>query len=145
LHRHRPDGLIVKAAESWLLPFAPARGRVEITLTARSDDGFLVAASLVGTEERSPPDSGESCVVEIDASRVHTWALIGGDGETLVGCEGVAVRRIPQAPNDPMVLMIDLFVLGTPGGRYPKTAVVERVRAWTSRVLNTHTVSPNTA
>ncbi|MBE1877213.1 hypothetical protein [Myceligenerans pegani] len=65
-----------------------------------------------------------------DASAPHTWTVLWGDGETVIGCEGVVLRRIPQAPGYPLFLMIDLFEIGPPGGHYPKTATVHRVRGW---------------
>ncbi len=65
-----------------------------------------------------------------DAGRPHTWTVTWGDGATIVGCEGRVVRRIAQAPDYPLVLMVDLFEIGPPRGPHPKTAVVHRVRAW---------------
>jgi hypothetical protein len=65
-----------------------------------------------------------------DARRPHTWTVIWGDGETIIGCEGRVVRRFAQAPDYPMVLMIDLFEIGGPAGAYPKTAVIGEVTAW---------------
>ena len=65
-----------------------------------------------------------------DATVPHTWTAIWGDGETLIGCEGVLLRRIPQAPDYPLFLMLDLFEIGEPSGTYPKTAAVHRVRGW---------------
>lgn len=65
-----------------------------------------------------------------DASRPHTWTAIWGDGETVIGCNGTVVQRVPQASDYPMFLMVDLFELGPPHGRYPKTAVVHAVRGW---------------
>lgn len=65
-----------------------------------------------------------------DASAAHTWTVIWGDGETVIACEGAVVRRIAQAPDYPLFLLIDLFETAPPGGRYPKTAVVHRVRGW---------------
>jgi hypothetical protein len=65
-----------------------------------------------------------------DASRPHTWTAIWGDGETVIGCNGTVVQRVPQASDYPMFLMVDLFELGPRRGRYPKTAVVHAVRGW---------------
>ncbi|MFI6424624.1 hypothetical protein [Promicromonospora sp. NPDC050880] len=65
-----------------------------------------------------------------DATRPHTWTAIWGAGETVIGCEGTVLRRIPQSPRYPLFLMVDLFEIGSPGGGYPKTAVVHRVRGW---------------
>lgn len=45
-------------------------------------------------------------------------------------CEGTILRHIPQSPRYPLFLMVDLFEIGPPGGSYPKTAVVHRVRGW---------------
>lgn len=66
----------------------------------------------------------------LDARELHTWTVIWGGGETTIGCEGSVIRRIPQAPDYPMMLLIDLFEIGPPHGRYPKTALVSRVSAW---------------
>lgn len=65
-----------------------------------------------------------------DASRPHTWTAIWGDGETVIGCEGTVLRRLPQAPDYPLLLLVDLFEIGPPGGTYPKRATVRRVRGW---------------
>jgi hypothetical protein len=69
-------------------------------------------------------------VLPFDASEPHTWTVIWGDGETTIGCEGLVLRRIPQAPDYPLMLLIDLFEVGAPSGAYPKTAVISEVRAW---------------
>jgi hypothetical protein len=68
--------------------------------------------------------------LSFDASALHTWTVIWGGGETTIGCEGRVLRRIPQAPDYPMMLLIDLFEIGPPAGRYPKTALVSQVSAW---------------
>ncbi|RPF22384.1 hypothetical protein [Myceligenerans xiligouense] len=65
-----------------------------------------------------------------DASTQHTWTVLWGEGETVIGCEGAVLRRMPQAPDYPLFLMIDLFESGPPRGRYPKSALLHRVRAW---------------
>lgn len=70
--------------------------------------------------------------IPLDASQPHTWTVIWGDGETVIGCEGLVVRRIPQAPDYPLFLMLDLFEVAPPGGTYPKTAVIHRVRGWSA-------------
>ncbi|PKQ22623.1 MAG: hypothetical protein CVT65_12430 [Actinobacteria bacterium HGW-Actinobacteria-5] len=162
-HRHRAD-LKVRTRIPQQLLFAPSRGRVDITVSASPDVNCMVAAWLVGTEHRSPAESGEICVFEIDADAIgettvaragvkahhdpnlttdmaevilpfdasspHTWTAIWGEGETVVGCEGRTVRRLAQAPDYPLFLMIDLFEIGPRGGSYPKTATIHRVRAW---------------
>jgi hypothetical protein len=66
------------------------------------------------------------------AGAPHTWTVIWGAGETLIGCEGRVVRRLPQAPDYPLFLMVDLFEIGLPGGRYPKTARIHRLRGWSA-------------
>ena len=68
--------------------------------------------------------------VPLDASHPHTWTAIWGDDETMIGCNGTIVRRMPQAPDYPLFLMIDLFETGAPSGAYPKAAAVHGVRAW---------------
>jgi hypothetical protein len=68
--------------------------------------------------------------VPLDAGEPHTWTAVWGDGETTIGCEGTVVRRVPQAPDYPLFLMVDLFEIGAPSGPYPKTATIGRVRGW---------------
>lgn len=65
-----------------------------------------------------------------DAARPHTWTAIWSIGETIVGCEGVVVRHLHQAPDYPLLLMLDLFATGRPRGLYPKTATIHAVRGW---------------
>jgi hypothetical protein len=68
--------------------------------------------------------------IPVDASHPHTWTVIWRPGETVIGCEGMVRRRIPQAPDYPLFLMVDLFEIGPPGGTYPKTATLHRFRGW---------------
>ncbi|TGY34308.1 hypothetical protein E5344_13265 [Microbacterium laevaniformans] len=162
-HRHRVD-LDVRTETPQCLLFAPSRGRVDITVSASRATNCMLAAWLVGTEHRSPTESGEICIFEIDADGIgevtvartgikahhdpelttdmgevvipldasspHTWTVIWGQGETVIGCEGRSLRRITQAPDYPMFLMIDLFEIGPRGGSYPKSATIHHVRAW---------------
>lgn len=67
-----------------------------------------------------------------DATAPHTWTAVWGKGETMIGCEGTVLRRIPQAPGYPLFLMIDLFEIGPASGQYPKSATLHRVRGWQS-------------
>jgi hypothetical protein len=162
-HRHR-QGLRVRTQTPRRLLFAPSAGRVDLTVSATTDDSCMLAAWLVGTEHLSPDDSGEICVFEIDAdaigttttarcgikahhdprlvtdmaevrlpidaTRPHTWTVIWGEAGTTIGCEGLVVRRSPQAPRYPLFLMVDVFEIGPARGTYPKTATIHRVRAW---------------
>jgi hypothetical protein len=70
--------------------------------------------------------------VPLDASRPHTWTAIWGPGGTVIGCEGRVVGRFSQAPDYPLVLMIDIFETGgrSASATYPKTARVHQVRGW---------------
>ncbi len=167
-HRHRPDGLVVRTETPERLLWAPAGGRVDVTVSASPDEGCMLAAWLVGTEHLSDQDTGELCVFEIDAEAVgeresrarcgvkahsdgrlttdmtevvlpldasqpHTWTVIWDASGTVIGCEGVVVKRSPQAPAYPLFLLIDLFEIGPrseSGTAYPKTARVHRVRGW---------------
>lgn len=166
-HRHRPDGLLVYTETPERLLWAPSAGRVEVTVSASTDDGCMLAAWLVGAENRSPTHSGEICIFEIDAdkigphsrarcgvkahgdatlvtemtevtipldaSRPHTWSATWGPTGTVIACEGAAVAHSIQAPDYPMILMLDLFEIG---GRspdpadYPKTARIHSMRGW---------------
>lgn len=163
-HRHRLDGLVVRTPTPLRLLFAPTAGRIDVTVAATADAGYMLAAWLVGTEHLSEQDAGEICLFEIDADavgettrarsgikahhdprlkddmaevvlpfdarRAHTWTVIWGAGETTIGCDGVILRRMPQAPDYPMILLIDLFEIGGPRGEYPKRALLSSVRAW---------------
>lgn len=163
-HRHRADGLVVRTATATRLLFAPPAGRIDITLSASTDEGCMTAVWLVGAEHQSPEDSGEICLFEIDAEAIgatttarvgvkahhdprlttdmsevalpldasapHTWTVIWGDGATTIGCEGRVVRHLPQAPDYPLFLMVDLFELRRTAGPYPKRATVHSVRGW---------------
>jgi hypothetical protein len=70
--------------------------------------------------------------IPLDSSRPHTWTAIWGTGETIIGCEGVILRRLDQAPDYPLFLMVDLFEIGAPSGAYPKTATLHHVKGWTA-------------
>ena len=72
-------------------------------------------------------------VVPVDASLPHTWSVIWGPEGTVIGCEGVVVKRSALAPNYPLFLMLGLFEIGprsTTDGAYPKTAFIHSVRGW---------------
>ncbi|MFF0204639.1 hypothetical protein [Streptomyces sp. NPDC005017] len=168
-HRHRPDGLVVRTPTPERMLWAPAAGRVDVTVSASVDEGCMLAAWLVGSEHLSEKDTGEVCVFEIDAegvgdtqsrarcgvkahsdarlttdmaevtvpvdaSKPHTWTAIWGRQGTVIGCEGVVVRRLPPFPGYPLLLMIDLFEVAPRSesdASYPKTAHVHSVRGWT--------------
>lgn len=66
----------------------------------------------------------------LNAALPHTWAVIWDESGTIIGCDGLVVRRIPQSPNYPMFLMIDIFENGSAGGTYPKNATIHRVKGW---------------
>ena len=68
--------------------------------------------------------------IPLDARRPHTWTVIWGDGRTVIGCEGQVVGRFDQAPDYPLVLLIDIFEIGPPRGHYPKSALLHRVQGW---------------
>lgn len=169
-HRHR-EGLTVHTETPTRLLFTPSSGRVEITASASRDARCMTAAWLVGTEHRSPTESGEICVFEIDADAIsettvartgikahhdprlatdmsevtipldastpHTWFVEWRSGETVIGCQNRTLRRIAQAPDYPLFLMVDLFEIGPRGGEYPKSATVHRVRGWDESGLAT--------
>lgn len=40
------------------------------------------------------------------------------------------LRCIPQAPDYPLFLMLDLFEIDPRSGSYPKTATLHHVRGW---------------
>lgn len=164
-HRHRPDGLTVRTATPTRLLWAPSAGRLDVTVSAGTEPGSMLAVWLVGTEHLAADQAGEIRLLEIDAeavgrstsrarcgvkahgdpglvtdmaevtvpldaSRPHTWTVVWGGGVTTIGCEGRVLRRVEQAPDYPLFLLVDLFEIGGPGGSYPKTAGVHRVRGW---------------
>ncbi|GGC07668.1 hypothetical protein [Cellulomonas carbonis] len=69
-HRHRPDGLVVRTAVPQRLLWAPTSGQADVTVTASLDRACMLAVWLVGTEHLDEQDSGEVCVVEMDADAV---------------------------------------------------------------------------
>ncbi len=70
--------------------------------------------------------------VPIAGDQPHTWTAIWGDGVTVIGCDGVVLRRHEQAPDYPLVLLLDLFEVGPRSApdAYPKTALLHRVVGW---------------
>ena len=68
-HRYVP-GLTVRTETPEDLLWAPSSGRVDVTVSASLDEGCMLAAWLVGVENGSPRDSGEICILEIDASAI---------------------------------------------------------------------------
>jgi hypothetical protein len=80
VHRHRPDGLTVRTAQALRLGWAPAAGRVDVTLSASVDPGAMTAAWLVGTEHLRDGDAGEICLFEIDGDAVGAEATTARSG-----------------------------------------------------------------
>lgn len=164
MHRHRPDGLVVRTEWPLTTPWTPSSGRVDVTIAASTELSCMTAVWLVGLEQLSPLDSGEICLCEIDgdaigavtavrtglkahhdprlesdmrtvavpwnASEPLTWTAIWGGGETVIGCEGTVLRRMPQSPRYPLALMIDVFSSAPPSEGSADPAVVRRVSGW---------------
>jgi hypothetical protein len=101
-HRHRADGLVVRTAVPERLLWAPSSGRVDVTVTASTDPGCMLAVWLVGTEHLDERDSGEVCVFEVDAEAV---------GET-----STTARVGVKAHHDPR-LVTDMTEVVVPVGR----------------------------
>lgn len=89
-HRHRDD-LVVRTQTPDRLLFTPSAGRIEIIVSASTDSNCMLAAWLVGTEHRSPAESGEICILEIDASAV---------GTTTTARTGVKAHHDPHLTTD---------------------------------------------
>ncbi|WP_229069944.1 glycoside hydrolase family 16 protein [Actinoplanes sp. DH11] len=68
--------------------------------------------------------------IPVPAGIAHTWAAEWGPDGTTITCEGETVRVLPQTPDYPLFLLIDLFEIGPPSGAYPKSARVHTVRGW---------------
>lgn len=66
IHRHRPDGMVVRSPQRRRMLWAPRAGRVDVTLSPALEPGYVTAAWLVGTEEFSAQDAGEICLVELE-------------------------------------------------------------------------------
>ena len=105
-HRHRPDGLHVRTATPEHILWAPAEGRIDITVSASRDDGCMLAAWLVGSETRSPRDSGEICLFEIDADAIrsesttaHCGVKAHGDPRLTTEMEEVVVPLDASQPH----------------------------------------------
>ena len=61
-------------------------------------------------------------IVPVDASLPRTWSVVWGPAGTVIGCQGVVVKRSRWAPIYPLLLMLDLFESGprsTASGAYP--------------------------
>ncbi|NQX25907.1 hypothetical protein HQQ81_00895 [Microbacteriaceae bacterium VKM Ac-2854] len=71
-HRHRPDGLTVRTETPERLLWAPSAGRLDVSVSASTDEGCMLAAWLVGTEHLDERHSGEICLFEIDAAAIGT-------------------------------------------------------------------------
>lgn len=104
---------------------------------------FEIDAAAVGSEstvarsgvkahsdDRLRTDMAE-VTIPFSAASPHTWSVVWGSGKTVISCAGDVVRRLDQAPDYPLFLLIDLFEIGPPSGAYPKSARVHQVRGWT--------------
>ncbi|NQX12390.1 hypothetical protein HQQ80_12190 [Microbacteriaceae bacterium VKM Ac-2855] len=85
-HRHRPDGLTVRTETPEHLLWAPSAGRLDVTVSASTDEGCMLAVWLVGVENDSPQHSGEICVFEIDAGAIDGAIAGAAEGATRARC-----------------------------------------------------------
>lgn len=110
----------------------------EICLFEIDADAITPTATVARSGVKAHHDPGlltdmAEVTVPVDAARPHTWTVIWGDGEVILGCEGIELRRLTPAPDYPLVLLLDLFETAAAGvGVYPKTAMIHRVRGWSS-------------
>lgn len=102
----------------------------EIDADAVTDTGTRARGGIKAHHDPRLVTDMAEVSLPFDAGRPHTWTAVWGEGETIIGCEGIVLRRVPQAPDYPLALMIDIFEVGAAGGRYPKSFVVHRVRGW---------------
>lgn len=102
----------------------------EIDADAVTDTGTRARSGIKAHHDPRLATDMVEVSLPVDAGRPHTWTAVWGDGETIIGCEGVVVRRIAQAPGYPLALMIDIFEVDATAGPYPKSFVVHRVRGW---------------
>ena len=98
-HRHRDDGLVVRTETPRRLLWAPAGGRIDLTVSASRDQDCMLAAWMVGTEHDGPDDSGEICIFEIDADAV---------GSQSVARSGVKSHHDPRLSTDMADVLLPL-------------------------------------
>lgn len=114
---------------------APIPDRVRRDLHFEIDADAIGESTVVRTGIKAHHDPNLTTdmievVIPVSASSPHTWTVVCGEGQTVIGCEGRVLRHITQAPDYPLFLMIDLFEIGPRGGSYPKSATIHHVRAW---------------
>lgn len=95
-----------------------------------SGDGWTARTGIKAHHDERLTTRMTQVSLPFDASTPHVWTAIWGDDETIIGCNGEIVQRVPQAPDYPLFLLIDLFEIGAPRGTYPKTAMLHSVRGW---------------
>ncbi|SDT33716.1 glycoside hydrolase family 16 protein [Actinoplanes derwentensis] len=104
----------------------------EIDASAVHDDGTTARIGIKAHHDDRLRTDMTEVAVSIDASRPHTWSVTWGPDGTVIACEGATVGRFDQAPDYPLILMLDLFEIGPPTpepSAYPKTARIHRVHA----------------
>jgi hypothetical protein len=102
----------------------------EIDADAIGTDAFRARCGVKAHDDPRLTTDMAEVQIPLDATRPHTWTAVWGAGETVIGCDGVVVRRIAQAPEYPLFLMVDLFELDPSVGPYPKTATIHHFRGW---------------
>ncbi|GAA1607833.1 hypothetical protein [Actinoplanes couchii] len=84
----------------------------------------------------STPPAGSTTTCRTGPPRTAPAPATWGPDGTVVTCAGDEVGRFGQAPDYPLILMLDLFEIGTPSpeeSAYPKTARIHRVHAHNAR------------
>lgn len=124
---------------AWLVGIGQDAGGAtgEICLFEIDAEGISATSSRARTGIKAHGDPAlttdmAEVVAPLDASRPHTWTAQWGAGRTIIGCDGVVVRRLEQAPRYPLMLLIDLFETDAGVGRHPKSALLHGVRGWGS-------------
>ncbi|MEU8658985.1 glycoside hydrolase family 16 protein [Actinoplanes philippinensis] len=104
----------------------------EIDAEAVGDDATTARIGIKAHHDDRLRTDMTEVSVPVGAGRPHTWTAIWGPGGTVIGCEGRVAGRFAQAPDYPLILMIDIFETGgrSAAAAYPKTARVHRVRGW---------------
>ena len=80
MHRHRPDGLVVRSVRPNARHWTAEAGRVEVTVSASRDPGCMTAVWLVGIGHDEVGETGEICVFEIDADTITAEASLARSG-----------------------------------------------------------------
>lgn len=117
-------------------------GRDRISTSAAGSPPTCRTGAAASGRRRDPTlvDDLRRIAVPFDTGEPHDYAVAWGPGRSDFFIDDVHVLALPQAPDYPLALMLDLYELPPPDGRsaarsgpYPKEAVVGHVRGYAPR------------